>query len=92
MTYKRMYECLYSILHRWKSAAPEEIVYAKKTLMPEDDADQIVFRVTEHPNIGKDKQIFIEWFDIDVVDTTTYRDICNIVIWTCNGYIEYSFV
>lgn len=80
---------LYDILGRWDRATEEEVKYVKHTLMPEDSAERITMKLTEHPNI-RGKEIFIEWFDIDVYDEH-HQAIGHIIIHTSDGTIEYNF-
>lgn len=76
---------LSDILGRWRQIAPEhpDIRFVKMLLMPKDDPDQIVLKVTDHPGI--------ELYDVQVYDKEYLEEICNIVISCITKNIVYDF-
>lgn len=77
------------IIYNWMNASDNDIVKAKKIIMPEDDPNNISFIVTSHPNINNKKEIYIEWYDIDVYQSNI--NICNITINGFNRKAIYTF-
>lgn len=79
---------LNNILQRWNVATNEEIIYAKKLLMPDDDPEYISFKVTAHPDLLNDR-VCTSWFDIDIYEL----GLCvgYITIDTYTGYVRYYF-
>lgn len=74
-----------NILKNWKYASDDDIILLKDALMPDDE--DIKIRVTEHPNIDNDNNIFIEWYDIDVLQDGYI--IANIIVFNTGKVIYY---
>ena len=68
------------ILSNWQRASQTEIDYVKTWLMPEDDIENIKFKVIDHPTIDDHKNIVIDWYEIEVFDTRSNALICRIIV------------
>ena len=76
------YKYMMSILERWHIIASDhaDIRGVKLVLMPQDDPDQIVLKVTNHPGKDENGDICIDWYDIQVYDKESLEEICKIMI------------